>query len=155
MGSVVAGLSGWGANAFLNSLQSEARKCDTVNMDEDQPNSKSAFSAAGARGAPQAAPTKADVSRTLAGLPIDLAKIVDPMVQQAMTVLLNLVERQARENAARREENQRLKDENNRLKGEQGKPNIKPNKTQGDISSEKERRSRSTPWLRSTSTGCW
>jgi hypothetical protein len=59
-----------------------------------------------------------------------------------MTVLLNLVERQAREITALREENQRLRDENNRLKGQQGKPDVKPNKKDGDISSEEERRSR-------------
>lgn len=35
-------------------------------------------------------------------------------------------------------ENQKLKDENNRLKVEQGKPDIKPNKKDGDISSENE-----------------
>jgi hypothetical protein len=78
----------------------------------------------------------------LSSLAIDLGKIADPMVKQAMTVLLNLVERQAREITALREENQRLRDEINRLKGEQGRPDIKPSKAHGDISSEEERRSR-------------
>ena len=111
-------------------------------MDEEQPHSRPALAATVTGGASKAVHTTADVSRTLAGLPLDLGKIADPMVQQAMTVLLNLVERQARENAALREENQCLKDENNRLKGEQGKPNIMPSKRHGDISSEKERQSR-------------
>ncbi len=83
-----------------------------------------------------------DVSKTLTSLPIDIGMIADPIVKQAMTVLLNLVERLSRENAELREENQGLKDEINRLKGEQGQPDIKPNKNRGDISSEKERRSR-------------
>ena len=121
-------------------------------MGQDQAISRPALAATGTGGAPKAAHTKADVSRTLASLPIDLAKIADPMVQQAMTVLLNLVERQTRELAALREENQRLKDENNRLKGEQGKPNIKPNKTHSDISSEKERQSREPGCLRERGT---
>jgi hypothetical protein len=78
--------------------------------------------------------------------------IADPMVKQAMTALLNLLERQAREIAALREENQRLRDENNRLKGEQGKPEIKPNKRNGNISSEKERQSREPGCLRERGT---
>jgi len=78
----------------------------------------------------------------LTNLPIDIGMIADPIVKQAMVVLLNLVERLSRENAALREEIQRLKDENNRLKGEQGKPDVKPGKKNGDISSEKERCSR-------------
>ena len=69
----------------------------------------------------------------------------DPVVGQGLRVLLNLVERQAGELAALREENQRLKDELNRLKGEQGKPDVKPGKKSTDISSEHERRSREKP----------
>ncbi len=50
--------------------------------------------------------------------------------------LLNLVERQAGENAALESERQELRDEINRLKGEQGKPDIKADKKKtGDISS--------------------
>lgn len=89
---------------------------------------------------------RVDVVQTLASLPIDIGTIADPVVRQAMTVLLNLVERLSAENAALREENQNLKDQINRLKGEQGKPDVKPGKKKdGDISSEKERRSRNKP----------
>jgi len=121
-------------------------------MDEVQPNSRSAFSGAGASGAPKAAHTTADVSQTLAELPLDLTQLADPLVKQALTVLLNLIERQAREIAALREENRRLRDEVNRLKGEQGKPEIKPNKRNGNISSEKERQSREPGCLRERGT---
>ena len=111
-------------------------------MDQEQARSGPAPRAAGASAKAPATLTANNVSQTLAELPLDLAKLADPLVKQAMTVLLNLVERQARENAALREEIQRLRDEVNRLKGEQGKPSIKPNKKNGDISSEQERRSR-------------
>jgi hypothetical protein len=59
-----------------------------------------------------------------------------------VSVLLNLLEELASENARLRQENQMLKDEINRLKGEQGKPEIKANiRKDGNISSEQERRS--------------
>jgi len=83
---------------------------------------------------------------------MDLGNIADPIVRQGMTTLLNLVERQAREIAALREENQRFRDEINRLKGEQGKPDIKPGKKNGDLSSEQERRSREPGCLRERGT---
>jgi hypothetical protein len=63
--------------------------------------------------------------------------------QQAIVMLLNLVETLKTESQALREQNQRLRDEVNRLKGEQGKPNIKPNRQKGvsaNHSSEPERR---------------
>ena len=85
----------------------------------------------------------ARISKVLENLPVDIETVSDPVVRQAFIVLLNLVERVSAENTALREEIQRLKDEINRLKGEQGKPGIKPNKKKdGDISSEKERKSR-------------
>ena len=62
--------------------------------------------------------------------------------RQAIVMLLNLVETLKTENQALREEVQRLRDEINRLKGEQGKPNIKPNRSNrvsSDHSSEQER----------------
>ena len=62
--------------------------------------------------------------------------------QQAIVLLLNLVEELKQENASLRGEVQQLRDEINRLKGEQGKPNIKPGrkgKPTGNISSEQER----------------
>ncbi len=63
--------------------------------------------------------------------------------QQAIILLLNLVEEVKQENGQLRETVQQLRDEINRLKGEQGKPDIKPGKKKGernDHSSEKERR---------------
>lgn len=63
--------------------------------------------------------------------------------QQAITLLLNLVEELKQENDRLRGEVQQLRDEINRLKGEQGKPPIKPGrkgKAKGNISSEQERR---------------
>jgi hypothetical protein len=64
----------------------------------------------------------------------------DPLLRQAFLFLLNLVEKQAAQIQALQIENQALRDENNHLKGEQGKPKILPNKKQGNISSEAERR---------------
>lgn len=46
-----------------------------------------------------------------------------------MTLLLNMVENIKQENQQLKDQNQCLKDEINRLKGEQGKPKIKPNKS--------------------------
>jgi hypothetical protein len=63
--------------------------------------------------------------------------------QQAIILLLNLVEEVKQENGQLRETVQQLRDEINRLKGEQGKPDIKAGKKKGegnDHSSEKERR---------------
>ncbi len=65
--------------------------------------------------------------------------------QEAIVLMLNLVEEVKQENDQLRETIQRLRDEINRLKGEQGKPDIKSNKKKGkgeDYSSEKERRKR-------------
>ena len=126
----------------LNSVHVESRISDIIGMEQGTPNSTPASLPSVTGGESKPAKGAADVSGTLSSLPIDIGKIADPVVKQAMIVLLNLVERQAREITALREENQRLRDENNRLKGEQGKPDVKPNKTSGNISSEKERRSR-------------
>lgn len=65
--------------------------------------------------------------------------------QQAIVLMLNLVEEVKQENNQLRKTIQQLRDEINRLKGEQGKPNIKASKKKGnqdDYSSEKERRKR-------------
>ncbi len=65
--------------------------------------------------------------------------------KDAIAMLLNLIEGIKQENQELKEENQCLKDEINRLKGEQGKPKVKPNKSDDDKpipanhSSEKER----------------
>jgi hypothetical protein len=53
---------------------------------------------------------------------------------------LNAVEQLSRENDELRRENQKHKDEINRLKGEKGKPDIRPQKKNNDISSESERK---------------
>ena len=77
---------------------------------------------------------------------LDLNNIQDiEQSRRAIIMLFNLLEDLKAENRKLQEENQRLRDENNRLKGEQGKPDIKPNKPQGesakaDHSSEAERR---------------
>lgn len=83
----------------------------------------------------------AEIKASLNGIDIAVDRIKDADTKAAVLLLLNLTETLASEHAALKEENQRLKDEINRLKGEQGKPDIKPAKrTDGDISSEKERR---------------
>jgi len=85
----------------------------------------------------------AGISRALENLPVDVETVTDPTVRRAFVVPFNLLERASAEITALREENQRLKDEINRLKGEQGKPHIRPGKKKhGDVSSEKERKSR-------------
>jgi hypothetical protein len=124
-------------------MQVGVQLSDIVGMEKDTPKPTPVFSASVTGGEAKLANRTTDVSRTLSSLPLDLEKITDPIVKRAMTALLNLVERQATEITALREENQRLKDEIKRLKGEQGKPDIKPNnKKSGNISSEEERRSR-------------
>ncbi len=73
---------------------------------------------------------------------LDLSAIQDVHAQQAIRLLLNLVEEVKQENRLLRDENQRLRDENNRLKGEQGQPRIKantPTPPSSDYSSEQER----------------
>ena len=63
----------------------------------------------------------------------------DDSMGQTLRFLLNAVEELITENQLLREEIQKLKDENNRLKGEQARPTIRPQKKEGDISSEAER----------------
>ena len=72
-----------------------------------------------------------------------------------MTLLLNMVENIKQENQQLKDQNQCLKDEINRLKGEQGKPKIKPNKSDkpdndkpvsANHSSEKERSQKKKKW---------
>lgn len=63
--------------------------------------------------------------------------------QQALRLLLNLVEELKQENHTLREQVQQLRDEVARLKGEQGRPAIKGNQNAGrDHSSERERQQR-------------
>ncbi len=70
----------------------------------------------------------------------DPTTIEDPTLRQAFLFLLNQIEALTTLVQTLQAENQALRDENNHLKGEQGKPKILPNRKQGDISSEKERR---------------
>lgn len=82
-----------------------------------------------------------DITKILESIQPELQKIEDPNIKLVISVLLNLIEMLASDNARLRQENQVLKDEINRLKGEQGKPEIKANiKKNGNISSEKERK---------------
>ena len=73
---------------------------------------------------------------------LDLSSIDsgDNGIVSTLRFLLNTVEELVSENQQLREENQQLKDENNRLKGEQARPIIRPQKKEGDISSEAERK---------------
>ena len=80
----------------------------------------------------------------LSDLGIDLDKIADPAIRQAITLLFNLVEEVSLDNDRLRAELQAARDENAQLKGEQGKPNIR-GKNRGDISSEDERKTDRKP----------
>lgn len=81
-----------------------------------------------------------------AALQVDLDAIKDPGVRHCIQALLNIIERQATEIRALKEENARLRDENARLKGEQGRPKTPGTSAKGgagtgtNCSSEKERR---------------
>jgi len=63
-----------------------------------------------------------------------------PSLRQFLTLLFNKIEEQANEISVVKMENQKLRDEVNRLKGEQGKPDIRPQTSSKDFSSEKERK---------------
>jgi hypothetical protein len=79
-------------------------------------------------------------------LQVDLDAIKDPGVRHCVQALLNIIERQASEIRALKQENARLRDEVARLKGEQGRPKISGTSAKGgsgtgtNCSSEKERR---------------
>jgi len=82
-----------------------------------------------------------DVTKILESIQPELQKIEDPHIKHVVSVLLNMIEMLASDNARLKQENQLLKDEINHLKGEQGKPKISPNIVKGgDISSEDERK---------------
>ncbi len=82
-----------------------------------------------------------DVTKILESIQPELQKIEDPHIKHVVSVLLNLIEMLASDNARLKQENQLLKDEISHLKGEQGKPKISPNIVKGgDISSEDERK---------------
>ncbi len=82
-----------------------------------------------------------DLTKVLEIIQPDIDKIEDSAAKKVVSVLLNLLEELASNNAGLRQENQTLNDTINRLKGEQGKPEIKANvKKDGNISSEQERK---------------
>jgi hypothetical protein len=87
----------------------------------------------------------AEMSTILERIQPGIGSITDPNAKRVLSVLLNLVEGLASENAHLREENQSLKDEINRLKGEQGKPTIKPDtNNESQTSCEQERKQAET-----------
>ena len=83
-----------------------------------------------------------DPIKQLATLKINDSDFSDKRLGNTLRFLLNTVEQLAAENQQLREEIQTLKDDINRLKGEQGCPTIRPQKKDGDISSEDERKNK-------------
>lgn len=81
-----------------------------------------------------------NTTNILEQLSVDLDGIADDKIKETILSLFNIIEQLSLANRELQQENQRLQDEVNRLKGEQGKPNIKPDKKNEDISSEKERK---------------
>jgi len=71
---------------------------------------------------------------------IHIAQSVQGDQADAISKILNLLEKLAADNRRLEDEVQKLNNEISRLKGEKGVPNIKPNKKTEDISSEKERK---------------
>lgn len=63
-----------------------------------------------------------------------------PSIRSLIILLFNKIEELSEEVAVLKMENQNLRDENNHLKGEQGKPDIRPQTSSKDFSSEKERK---------------
>ena len=76
----------------------------------------------------------------LATLEITDSDVNDKRLGDTLRFLLIAVEQLAAENQQLKADNQKLKDEINQLKGEQGQPTIRPQKKDGDISSESERK---------------
>lgn len=81
-----------------------------------------------------------DFQQVLKDIKLDVLMADAEGFRQELPKLFNLFEAMAAEIVFLRAEVQRLKDENNRLKGEQGKPDIRPQTKNKDISSEAERR---------------
>jgi hypothetical protein len=63
-----------------------------------------------------------------------------PSIRSLLTLLFNKIEELSTENQTLKAEIQNIRNENNRLKGEQGKPDIRPQTSSKDFSSEKERK---------------
>lgn len=76
---------------------------------------------------------------------MDIEKILGTIENESIRVAIqffkNALEQSLAEIQKLKNENQQLRDENSRLKGEQGKPSIRPQTQDGNISSEKERSS--------------
>lgn len=81
-----------------------------------------------------------DFQQAIKDIKLDVLMAHAEGFRQELPKLFNLFEAMAAEIVFLRTEVQRLKDENNRLKGEQGKPDIRPQTKNKDISSETERR---------------
>jgi len=81
-----------------------------------------------------------DIKKALNNLKIDFKSIQDENLRGCIILLFNAVEQLSKENDELRTKNQTLTDEVNRLKGEQGKPTIRPQKKDKDLSSESERK---------------
>lgn len=94
-----------------------------------------------------------DLLEQLKSFEFDESHFSNDASRHAFRFLLNAVEQFASEVQQLREENQKLKDEINRLKGEQGKPEIRPQKKDGDISSEKERKTPKKPRKKGSKKG--
>ena len=67
-------------------------------------------------------------------------EVLDPALKVTFNLFINKIEEQERLIKQLQLKNQQLQDENNRLKGEQGKPDIRPQTSSKDISSEAERK---------------
>ncbi|MBP6104420.1 MAG: hypothetical protein KA508_05120 [Gammaproteobacteria bacterium] len=79
-----------------------------------------------------------NLKQSIEAITVDINKIKDPSLRSIISQLLNIIEEQSKTITLLQEDNQKLRDENNRLKGEKGKPDIRPQLGQRDISSEKE-----------------
>lgn len=79
--------------------------------------------------------------KNLSGLEINIDSIADQKIRIIIRHLLNIIENQSAEIEKLKIENQKLRDENNQLKGGSAKPGIRK-QTQGNVSSEEERKKR-------------
>jgi len=87
----------------------------------------------------------AKLKNKLKKLKFDFNQVQSDSACDDVKLLINGVEEFSNENDKLLTENQLLKDEINRLQGEQGKPDIRANKKDGDISSEKDRKKDQPP----------
>ena len=80
-----------------------------------------------------------DLNQALRDAQINIDDLT-PSIRSLIILLFNKIEELSEEVKVLKMENQKLRDENNRLKGEQGKPDIRPQASSKDISSEQERK---------------